>query len=661
MCGIVTLVTPPGREVSTQLLRQLTTILRHRGPDDEGYAWVDPNSGKFLTWDSRSACDAHFSGVLFGHRRLSILDLSAAGHQPLLNNDGLLILSYNGEIYNFAELRSELEAYGVEFRGRSDTEVLLRAYERWEEAALDRLNGMWAFTLWDGRRKRLVVSRDRFGVKPLYYTEVDGTWIFASEIKAILAYPGAHRGVRQAKIFDFLVHGPIDHPEETLFAHVSSVPPGSCLHFIAGRLIQRKFWSLEGGRHLSDSTEAELIERFRDILVDSVRIRMRSDVPVGTMLSSGLDSSSIAACVQALGKKAATAGPCIANSGDFSTFHQAFTACWPRWSKNEEAQVESLANTFGLSLHKYYPSGEETCALLSQVAYALDEPFESPIPIVQYVLMGMAKAKGVSVVLNGHGADEVLAGYPGMFAPPFLVDLLLSGRFTRFIKEERGFRATGELRIAGLVAALARRFIPVWLLPCAIRLRRQYSRHRTTIFSTSIEDTARSHPLAYACPRDLSPLSRSLWLSFSQQVLPQWLRMEDRTSMSQSVESRLPFLDYRLVEFAFALPDEMKLRDGFTKYVLRKAMANELPGWLTSQRRKTRFSAPYASWFRGPWRPLIEDFFLAGSFQCQPFLDVKCFRANLERDLTAGTRNVSPQVLWRILNTEAWLRVFRQR
>jgi asparagine synthase (glutamine-hydrolysing) len=641
-------------------LRHLTTILRNRGPDDEGYAWVEPKSGKCLTWDSRSICDGYFSGILFGHRRLSVLDLSSAGHQPLLSDDGSLILSYNGEIYNFAQLRSELEAHGTEFRGRSDTEVLLRAYERWEEAALSRCNGMWAFTLWDGRRKRLVASRDRFGVKPLYYTEVDGTWIFASEIKAILAYPGAHRGVREAKLLDFLIRGTIDRAEDTLFANVRSVPSGSYLELTMGSLKQRRFWNFDSGRDLRHCSEPELIDCFRDLLVDSVRIRMRSDVPVGTMLSSGLDSSSIAASVRVLWTKMATPESCSAHLGDFRTFHHAFTACWPGWSKNEEAQVESLANAFGVPLHKYYPSGEETCALLPQVAYALDEPFESPIAIVQYALMGMAKAKGITVVLNGHGADEVLAGYPGMFAPPFLIDLLLSGRFTRFVKELRGFRTTGEVNVAALLAALARCLLPEWLRPCAMHLRRRYSRDSTTIFSTSIGDTAHTNVPAYACPRDFSPLGCSLWRSFSQQILPQWLRMEDRMSMGQSVESRLPFLDYRLVEFAFALPDEMKLRDGFTKYVLRQAMANELPRWLTNQRRKTRFSAPYASWFRGPWRPLIQDSFLAGSFQCQSFLDVKRFRAKLETDLTTGTRNVSPRTLWRILNAEVWLRVFRQ-
>jgi asparagine synthase (glutamine-hydrolysing) len=643
--------------VSARLLQRLIAILRHRGPDDEGYAWVDPISGKHQTWGGSSVGDMHFAGILFGHCRLSILDRSSAGHQPFFSDDGMLVLSYNGEIYNFAELRDELQGHGARFHGHSDTEVLLRAYERWGEDALEKLNGMWAFTLWDGRRKKLLASRDRFGVKPLYFTQVQGAWVFASEIKAVLAYPGAHRGVQQANVLEFLVRGVGDHTEDTLFSNVHSVLPGSCVELSAGKINHRRFWKLNEQSDLSSYPESELVKRLHDLLMDSVRIRMRSDVPTGTMLSSGLDSSSIAACVRAL-RNAGTVPSAGVGSEGFRTFNHAFTACWPGSSLNEEGDVESLANILGLALHKYYPSGEETASLLPKVAYLLDEPFESPIPIIQYVLMGMAKAKGITVVLNGHGCDEMLAGYPTVFAPTFLAGLLLSGRLGPLFKEYRSFRATAELSPAKVLLALARLLAPWWLRRRTADLLQQQAARRTGIF-VDAHPSARYEPVALACSQELSPLSSSLWLAFSQRILPQWLRMEDRMSMAQSVESRLPFLDYRLVEFAFRLPDTMKLRDGYTKYALRRAMSDELPTWLTGRRRKVRFAAPYAAWLRGPWRRLIEDLFLGDSFHCQIFLNVPRFRAEMKAYLHDESTTLRPRTVWRIVNTELWLRAFR--
>ena len=243
MCGFVTIVTSPGQSVRGAVLQRMTDLLSHRGPDDAGFASVNPSTGALRTTRNLPA-DAELSGVLIGHRRLSILDLTPAASQPMVSDDGLSLLCFNGEIYNFLELRDELRALGISFRGTGDTEVLLKAYEQWGSNAFNRLNGMWAFVLWDGRRRTLVASRDRFGVKPLYWTTVEGVTILGSEIKALLAYPGAFRGLEDRKVLSFLQDGATDQDDQTMFGGIRSLSPGTYLELTERRMVTRRFWTL---------------------------------------------------------------------------------------------------------------------------------------------------------------------------------------------------------------------------------------------------------------------------------------------------------------------------------------------------------------------------------------------------------------------------------
>lgn len=655
MCGFITLLAVSGQTIPGVVLRRMTARLEHRGPDDIGFACVDPLSGATRTWTRDFPSDITLSGVLFGHHRLSILDLTSAGHQPMVSDDLSCVICFNGEIYNFLELRDELCGHGVAFRGSGDTEVLLKAYERWGTDAFNRLNGMWSLVLWDGRRRALVASRDRFGVKPLYYAAVDGVWIFGSEIKGVLGYPGACRGFNQGRVLDFLRDGLTDHGEDTMFQGIRSLPPGSYMEVIDDRRVTKRFWTLSSAGGAATRVAGELIDEFEALLADSVRLRVRSDVPIGTMMSGGLDSTAITALIR--GHQRVGTGASREFNG-LAAFHHTFSVCWPGSESDEEAEIDLMCSELGLVSHRLYPTAETIAEVLPHVAYHLDEPFVDPIAAVQYLLMREARACDVKVVLNGHGSDEILAGYHRQFVPIFLADLLLTARPRKFLREQKAFRGSGWPWL-GVFWHLLSRFMPdrAPISPLAPYRLLERLRGAGGVFadpqSASDPDRIGFNEVQ---PR-LPPVSAALWFEFRTRNLPRWLRMEDRMSMAWSVESRLPFMDYRLVEFAFSLPDELKLRDGYNKYILREAMRGLLPGRIVENRVKRPFHAPYSEWLRGPWRSMIVDLLL-GPCAVGGYLNHPRFRAKLQAFLDGNERALPPYLVWRVLNTELWLRAF---
>lgn len=656
MCGLVTLVIPEDRPVSTAVIRRLTESLKHRGPDDVAYLHVDPRTAEVTQWAPGPPDAQALSGVVFGFRRLSILDPSPHGRQPILSRDRALAMTFNGEIYNFVELAGELTQHGATFTSSGDTEVLLKAYERWGAACLPRLNGMWAFTLWDARRRSLVASRDRFGVKPLYYTRVDGVWIFASEIKALLLYPGAHRGFNEPRVLDYLREGRIDDGDETLFAGVMAVPPASFLELTGDQLHVTRFWRLDAQPDRADARPLDVVADFRELLTDAVRLRLRSDVPVGTMLSGGVDSTSIAALVHEL-KTGAALAPASAESRGLRSFHHAFSACWPGWAANEEVKIDGICARFDLKAQKLYPRPHDVMAVLEKVVYHLDQPFQTPIAAVNYMLMCAARDAGVKVVLNGHGADETLAGYAEIFVLYHLCDLLRGLHVTSFLAEHRAFRTRSRHSTIAMLRLLAGR-----LLPAIVRARRSRARRggtgRDDLFAPpAVDDGQAGVPDARlgAAP---SLLEESLRHRFFGHYIPQWMRMEDRMSMAASVESRLPFMDYRLVEFAFGLPAQMKLRHGRTKFILREAMKETLPHDIVFEEEKVKFAVPEMLWFRREWRPFIEQTLLTSPRRIDPFLNVSRFSRRLAAWLGGDDSAMTPHVVWRALNAELWMQRF---
>jgi asparagine synthase (glutamine-hydrolysing) len=655
MCGFVCIVTAPGETAPGAVLRRMTALLSHRGPDDEGFAWVEPSTGA-IRGPFRSPPDGVLSGVLFGHRRLSILDLTASGSQPMVSDDGLSLLCFNGEIYNFVELRAELQAHGLRFRGTGDTEVLLKAYEHWGTDAFNRLNGMWAFVLWDGRRRTLVASRDRFGVKPLYWATVGETTILGSEIKALLAYPGAFRGVDDRKVLSFLQDGATDQDEETMFEGVRSLAPGTYYELTGGRMVSKRFWTLPISRSETETDPDDLIATFEQLLTESVHLRVRSDVPIGTMMSGGLDSTAITALIRAEQLKADAS-----RFQGLRAFHQTFSACWPGSASDEEADIDLICRELGLVSHRLYPTANTVATVLPDMVYHLDEPFDDPIAAVQFLLMREARRYDIKVVLNGHGSDELLAGYHKHFVPVFLADLLLSGRLFSLFREQRSFRGTGW-SWAGVLWYLLVRLLPqqVRLDPSTPHRLLERVRGSTGVFASLdghewAERTSPVEPVPH-----LSHLNARLWFEFMTRNLPRWLRMEDRMSMASSVESRLPFMDYRLVEFAFSLPDTLKLHDGYNKYILRQSMRNLLPARVIATRAKLPFKAPYTEWIRGSWRSMIQDL-LGGTCEVGRYLESPRFRDKLASYMSGNDRALPTYLIWRVLNTELWLRMVREK
>jgi asparagine synthase (glutamine-hydrolysing) len=568
----------------------------------------------------------------------------------MFSDDKSLVLAYNGEIYNYLEIKSELEAQNVRFRSRCDTEVLLRAYEHWGVEAFNKFNGMWAFTLWDSRTRRLIVCRDRFGVKPMYYTEVDGAWIFASEIKAVAGYPGAFRGMDEAKMMRFITRCFINDNDETIYRGIRSVPPGGYLIVNNGEMTSHRYWKLNVGNR-DDGLDADVVNQFRALFDDSVRLRVRSDVPIGTMLSGGLDSTSITCAIDDQRRESGNTSEMLQG------FHHTFSACWPGSMEDEESEIDALCARRGLANHKLYPTGSSVADLLPKVVYALEEPFETPIAAVQYMLMEQARARGVTVVLNGHGSDETLGGYPDRFVAPYLAGRLMGGHPLQALMEYRKFRHMGwtNNQVVGEMFD--------WVAATSKRRILESEQARLGELGILPDPAIFEHLACERSPVDtptgLSRLNRRLWSAFRQLIMPMWLRMEDRVSMAWSVESRLPFLDYRIVELAFSMPDDLKLRGGYTKYVLREAMKDRLPESITWNPVKRRFAAPYYSWYRGEWRGMIEDL-LFGSCKIQAFVDIHKVRANVRAYMNGDDRAFNVQVLWRLLICEICMRTFSE-
>jgi asparagine synthase (glutamine-hydrolysing) len=654
MCGFVTLVCTSGQRIPARVLHQMTTRLAHRGPDDTGFAAIDPHSRAVRRWGRDLPPKLDLSGILFGHCRLSILDLTPAAHQPMVSEDGASVLAFNGEIYNFLELRRALSGAGVSFRGTGDTEVLLKAYECWGAHALNRLNGMWAFVLWDGRRRALIASRDRFGVKPLYYALVDDVLIFSSEIKAILAYPGAFKSFNERAVLDFLRDGLTDHHEETMFTGVRSLAPGTYMEITAERKVTTRFWTLPVGQAEVDHADGDLITEFASRLADSVRLRVRSDVPIGTMMSGGLDSTAITSLIRA---QQQGVGIDERPFHGLASFHHTFSACWPGSKADEEAAIDLVCSELSLISHKLYPRPEQIAEVLPRVAYHLDEPFHDPIAAVQYLLMQKARSHDVKVVLNGHGSDESLGGYYKQFVPPFLADLLLTGSLVTFQREQRAFKGSGWAWSQVVWHLLMQ------LLPSGARLDpRTPSRilERLRGAGGVLADhsgAGDSDEARLSQPSNPFSFPGALRFELMTRNLPRWLRMEDRMSMAWSVESRLPFMDYRLVEFAFRLPNRLKLRDGYNKYILRQATRTLLPRRLTETRHKLPFLAPYSAWLRGPWRSMVGDLLL-GSSLVGAYLNRRVFVPKLQAFMEGNDKALPHYLVWRVLITELWLREF---
>ena len=601
MCGIAGVVELDGGPADTALLERMGALLAHRGPDASGTV-VE-------------------GATALVHRRLAIIDLSDEGCQPMTSADGATTIVYNGEIFNYLELREELRAAGHEFRTETDTEVVLAAYNEWGRECLARFNGMWAFAIMDRRRNELFLARDRLGVKPLYYALAGDRFLFASECKALLADPAVGLSPAEPALAAFLAWGILDHSALTMFEGVLQLPPGHWMA-IGKRGVEGpvRWWEIAVNPAVTSppAIERDTPARLRALLTDAVRLRLRADVPVGTCLSGGIDSSTIVALIARL---LATEHP-----ESVGEQQRTFSAVYADPRFDERRFMEVAAVSAGVVGAYVEPSPDRLRADLLDLVWAQDEPFGSLSIYAQYCVMRRA-AESVTVVLDGQGADEQLAGYLA-YQGTYLSTLARRGRSVRFVEE-----ALGTLRHhRGFFANAIRQLV--------------VRRGRRGLLRVDAPPVHR-----YA-----GDLDRVLLQETTVTNLPALLHYEDRNSMHFSIEARVPFLDYRVVEYLASLPLDQKLRRGVTKYALRRAIKGLVPEAIRCRMDKMGFVTPEEVWMGRELGPLVEEVFASESFRSRPYWDADAVAADFAR-YRAGKAQYSYEV-FRIFVTELWLRLF---
>jgi asparagine synthase (glutamine-hydrolysing) len=666
MCGIVGCLDRSGERINAETLHRMTTTLRHRGPDDEGYVFVNTQNAEteqrrgtdsiapLVARPIEEALDARYD-LAFGFRRLSIIDLTAAGHQPMQADDGRVWIVYNGEIYNYRELRRELQSLGHVFQSASDTEVLLKAYLEWGYECLSKINGMWAFCIWDSRIKRLFCARDRFGVKPFYYYFDRELFIFASEIKAIIQHPRIQREANPAVIYSFLVFSNVDNEEATFFKGIRQLLPGHFLILSADTMELRaaRYWSLTYNPDLGDwnGNGGPNAERFLDLFRDAVRLRLRADVPVGTCLSGGLDSSSITCMVNRL-----IQDEYGINKTVIGEHQKTFTSAFEDPQFDERDYVRAVLAHTGAKEHYVFTTPQALWEELPDLAWHQDEPFASTSVYAQWNVMRLARQNDVTVLLDGQGADEILAGYRSYFGV-FFTELILNGRFLRLFGEMKGARSNTDLAYADLVRLCAQAgyaYLPVWM-KSFIRTR---ARLTLKVLGRDFKHSFAGRASEWQRPNDSSGLQSALFSDFLKSNLPSLLRYEDRNSMAFSIEARLPFLDYRLVEFLFSLPASEKIRRGQSKYILRQAIKGLVPEPIRQRRDKKGFVTPHVDWMRQS-NEQLRGLFSSDDFRSASFVDRNKVLNLIDRAPTKST--IISMEFWRLVSLEIWMRRFGLR
>ncbi len=657
MCGIAGSYDPQGR-VDLARLRRMSELMRHRGPDDEGLALFDVAKGRALTlagldtpeavlrsetdyapgrWWTEPGAPVSPLGqpmhVGFVNRRLAIVDLSPQGHNPMCDASRRVWITYNGEVYNYVELRAELEAQGVRFRSGTDTEVVLALYQRDGIDCLSRLNGMFAFAIWDANQRRLFCARDRLGVKPFYYAWEHGAFVFASEPRALVLSRGQAPRIHRDAVLDHVALDWVDHGDTTFFEGVHALPGGHLLTLSDSGSMLRRWWEIDPRRAVR-GTAAERAHAFAETFTDAVRIRLRADVEVGSCLSGGLDSSAVVTTSAALLGKPVHAFTCAYDEG-------------PAW--DERPYVRAVVERSGAASHVVVPDGNDFWEVFDSIADMQGEPSAGSGLYSQWKVMELAHRAGLKVLLDGQGGDEILAGYP-RYLPTRLRDLLRHGHIDAFA---RCFGPVADRM--GFTTAMALMLEPWLPQPLVAALRRRFGQGKDRVFARMERAAARERIARVPRPPKgfHSQLAAHLAFDTETRMLPSLLRYEDRNSMAFSIETRLPFLDYRLVELAFGLPDEDRLDGTTSKAILRRALADRIPPAVLARGDKMGFETPADLWLRGSQSNEVRLRLLSPG-PLHEWLDPETLAIELEGYMS-GRRPIGAQV-WRWLSLEAWLR-----
>lgn len=575
MCGIIgTVGILPTKEKFTKA----RDVLAHRGPNDSHVYYDKKNS------------------IALGHRRLSIIDLRDVGRQPMLSSDKRFSIIFNGEIYNYVELKEELKD-SYTFTTNTDTEVLLAAYVVWGEEMLSKLNGMFAFTIWDEKEKKLFGARDRLGIKPLYYALQNDTLYFASEIKGLLAL-GIQPEANDSIIYEYLAYGYYDHSNETFFDGIQKLSAGNSFAYKNGKFSTKNYWDLEKvGTAPVKISKKEAEEKFLELFADSIKLRLRSDVPVGVNFSSGVDSAAILFFAEKL----------------FGKNLHTFSMCSSEKEYDECELIKPSLSSEQLKLWKTHTLNPESVnALMTELLSVQDEPYGGVPTIAYYELAKINKEHNITVILEGQGADEILGGYR-YYQPEFL----------KKMEEKQGLSQDTSTEINTYV------------------LEDSFRRNKSKIITS---------PKPFE-----SVLLNAQYRDLKYTKLPRVLRFNDRLSMARSREYREPFLDHRLVEFCFFLPDELKLNSSGQKVLLREVMGNIVPS-LTTARPKKTFGAIQTPWFRKYLKREIMEILSSESFGSRPYFNQGRVLESADKFFKGEGNNSF--FIWQWVNLELWFRTY---
>jgi len=624
MCGIVGFL-PKTEQIDDTKFKTMLDTIKHRGPDDSGIEKVD--------------------GILFGHRRLSILDLSPDGHQPMWYK-GRYVIVFNGEVYNYVELRDELLALGHTFKSKADTEVILASYDQWGRDCVSRFNGMFAFVIYDKEQKTMFCVRDRFGIKPFYFTNSNGYFAFASEIKALLPLFDKVES-NNARVVDNILYGRFDHTNETMFKNIMQLRAGHCMYITPKNPNPKpyKYYDVYKIKRRKIKYE-QSVKQFKDLMYDSVRLQFRSDVTVGSCLSGGLDSSSIVCVGADIGKQNNAKRQAVVSS------------CYKNESEkyyDEQEYIDAVVKHTGVISHKVFPSVTSLFDVMNDIIFHQDEPVGATALIPQYEVFRCAKEHGITVMLDGQGADEQLAGYTP-FHSVAVYEYLRHLRFKSARNEIKAYnnqRGITEPQLGGITfASIFKGLVPTFLRKPLMRLLKRNKGgmiERYKWIKTPYSPKNVTKTFKYRSFDDYSKKSM-------EYGLVTLLHFEDRDSMAHSVEGRVPFLDHRLVEFVLSLPMKHKIYNGRTKCVLRDAMKDVLPEKIFSRVSKLGFAVPSDVWIMENPNMVRQELeksldVLGGLLDKDKIMD--WFEKNKE-----NKKALLDTIIWRIIFTGRWINIF---
>jgi asparagine synthase (glutamine-hydrolysing) len=605
MCGIAGVISLNKKIHSVSTVKNMTNIMQHRGPDGEGF------------WTSEQ------SDIIFGHRRLSIIDLSDNGAQPLIRNN--YVITYNGEVYNYKELREQLISFGFIFKSACDTEVIINAYIHWGEKCVDYFNGMWAFTIFDPIKNQIFCSRDRYGIKPFYYFITNDQFYFASEIKAFSVLEDWSPRVNKNMAYDFLYNGFVNHTNETFFENIFEMRGGNNLiiNFEKSSFSINQYYFIEKIQPLNELVDENiLIEKYRNLFDSAVQLTLRSDVKLGSALSGGIDSSSLVASMNNEFK-----------DQNLPFEQECVAACFNEKDIDESEYVDAVTNKLNINAHKVYPTFLHFENDFAKLIWHQEEPFPTMSIFAQYCVFEEAAKQNLTVMLNGQGADEILAGYDSFYRPYFTA-LFKNNIFKGISTLYNYWKLHSRFPIHNIIKNIFKN-----------KFKNNYNKYFNTNYFNLVTP--------YIRPID-STIRNTSFNHLNGYGLHSLLRYEDRNSMTFSIESRVPFLDYRVVDFGISLPDNIKINNGIRKYILRESFKDILPENIYKRYDKFGFLTPQEVWTKSN-SIFFKDELNKAIKNCKSIFSNEVLEA-YEKNITSKEYIY---FIWRIVCFNKWVEVYK--